>query len=108
MRLFVVLLFLCTASHQLSAQVLLIDKVEYNENGIVSVNIQGDSDSYYVLSRTLDLTDFGQMLHIRLGEDGAFELSDVEGGLIENRGSTKFGNLRSPIPLISIVMGLMI
>lgn len=69
----------------LFAQVLPVDQVTLNETGTVSVGIQGDANSYYILTRTQDLTDFSQWLHIRPGVDGPLELSDVSDGLIADR-----------------------
>lgn len=80
-----VLLFLL-AGLTLGAQDFLLDRVDLNENGTVSIGFEADALSYYALSRSTDLTSFEEILNIQFGVDGPFEMSDILGGLIGGSG----------------------
>ncbi|MDA0345931.1 MAG: Ig-like domain-containing protein [Verrucomicrobia bacterium] len=97
----IILLYSFSLAASLSAQVLLIDRVDLNEEGRVSIGFEANASSYYVLTRSQDLTSFEQVLSIQLGSDGPFELSDMGGGLIGGRGFYRItqAEIANPIDL---------
>lgn len=80
---------------------LLVDRVDLNGNGKVSIGFEADASSYYVLARSQDLNSFEQVLSIQLGTDGPFELSDVGAGLIGGSGLYRItqAEIANPIDL---------